>query len=325
MNRKLQTLCRSLPLLAATLGTAAIAQDAGFDAVRVAPLAEREYGGHWEPLPQAVGVPAGQRVRTSSNGRLALQLASGSGVITLGGDSLLRVHETEGPAPPARMGLARVQLAAGVARIDAGRHEQRPSADLRINLRALKLRVFGAEVWVESGLDADEVCLLRGAVEIVTPTGTERLDDRNTCLRWHDNTAQHLAADSTAAMAARLAQTAFPGEPGAASAHGTNTVTLPTPASSGVTIIVSGAAAAEPERYWSLVLASLPTATAAEQAAAQLLSQGMEVVVEPAQNKGRRVYRLTFGTYDTRAAAQAALQELRSTPGFKQAWVLDPT
>ncbi len=323
MNRTLQTLCRSLALLAVAMATVATAQDTGFDAVRVHPQAEREYGGHWEPVPQAIGITAGQRVRTSSNGRLALQLASGMGVITLGGDSLLRIHDTEPPAPPARMGLARVHLAAGVARIDAGRHDKRPSADLRVNLRALKLRVFGAEVWAETSIDSDEICLLRGAVEIVTPSGTERLDEPNNCLRWDGLTAQHLAAESTPIMAMRLARTAFPGEVAAESAR-MNTVTLPVPASSGVTITISGEAAPAPERYWSLVLASLPTLTAAEQEALRLTAQGMEVVVEPHALNGRSSYRLTFGTFETREAAQAALDELRKRPAFAKAWLLSP-
>ena len=75
-------------------------------------------------------------------------------------------------------------------------------------------------------------------------------------------------------------------------------------------------------RAWQLVLSSVHTAEAAEQESARLLSKGLEVVIESAQAKGRQVYRLTFGAFETREEAQRALDDQRHRPGFERAWVL---
>lgn len=75
-------------------------------------------------------------------------------------------------------------------------------------------------------------------------------------------------------------------------------------------------------RHWQLVLASVYTPEAAEQEAARLLSKGLEVVTETTQAKGRLVYRLTFGAFETREEAQHALEDQRRRPGFERAWVL---
>ncbi len=109
----------------------------------------------------------------------------------------------------------------------------------------------------------------------------------------------------------------------AAPAPATETTDRP-PAASDPTAADGDAALAQSlaARSWQLVLSSVHTPEAAEQESARLLSKGLEVVVESAEAKGRQVYRLTFGAFETREEAQRALDDQRHRPGFERAWVL---
>lgn len=286
--------------------------------------AEVEEAGGWQPLTYNLRLDSATRLRTGTRGRLELQLVDRA-QLRIGGDSELLVHSTEAPDGLVRRGLARVQLLRGRLRATAGPLDLWPPTDLRLNVGELRLRVFGAEVWAQAGETRDEVCLLHGAVEIRTPQGSERLDGRGDCLVWDGRTTQLLTADAAGPVAARLTALEFappqeqpftvriaprePPRPGPA-AEATEAMAHAAPA-------VTESATAS----WSLVLASVPTREAAEQEVARLRRRGVDTrIVEPAGDGG--AYRLTYGAFYTREAAERALRQKRRQRGFEKAWLL---
>ena len=320
--------CSGLCLLAAALPAAA--QGPGLEAMRLTAGIERERERRWEPLSEAGHVYDHERVRTTAGARAELQIAR-SGRIVLGGDTQLRVHSTDQPDPPARMGLARVVLERGSALIDTSNRAGVPPADLRLNIGDMRLRVFGSQVWAEANPAGEEICLLNGAVEILTPGATERLDRSGECLRWGSKGAQRLNPTQAGAMHPRLARTAF--ETANPSAM-TPAVVVPPPA---VAAVSDEPAHREPLSLpppppaatagdvavgrWALVLASFPTLDAAERAVLQFADRGVDARIEPADSRGRLTYRVTHGDFESRAAALQALnQRGGALSSFKQAW-----
>lgn len=150
----------------------------------------------------------GERLITGADGHVTVQL-DGGGMFSLADESTMRVHSVEIPEPPARASLLRMRLALGVMRVDARTADKQPPADIRVNLGTLKLRVFGADVWVQALPSGDEVCLLSGAVEILAPGSAERIDQPGECLRYTASGVQHLSAEEVGALAPRLARTAY--------------------------------------------------------------------------------------------------------------------
>lgn len=80
------------------------------------------------------------------------------------------------------------------------------------------------------------------------------------------------------------------------------------------------AVAATPTRYYSIVLCSQVSRTNAEAFVHQLAKEG---IANAEINEQTRIRKVTFGRYKTAEEAQQALNNLRSTPRFQQAWVIE--
>lgn len=307
------------------LAVPAFAEYAALDAVRVRGDVERERDGVRTALRSADTALAGDRIHTGASGRVALQLAP-VGTLTLGADGALLLHSIETVDPPARAGLARVVLERGTLRADARAQQQLAPADLRINVGALRLRVFGAEAWIERGADGDEVCVLAGAVELQTPEGPQRLDEPGSCLRAGRGGLQRLDVAASGAMAPRLARTAFPGDRAARAAAA---AVVPAAAEARAAAPAAEAApGATPEPApadggaWTIVLASLPEAARAEQEAQRLRAAGIDArVIEAQRGDGGTTYRIVSGRYASKDAAAPEIRALRARRGLAGAWV----
>lgn len=151
---------------------------------------------------------AGQRVQTGEGGRAELQV-EGGGSIVVGIYSRVLIENSEPPEPPARAALIRLRLETGALRIDARKQAKSDAADIRLQLPFLKMRVFGAEAFVLSGPDGDEVCVLSGAIEVSTPRADERIDRPRECLRWTELGTQHFEPDRRDNLAADMLQASF--------------------------------------------------------------------------------------------------------------------
>lgn len=326
---------RTVVAMGFLVASAAAAQSPGVHVVRTQSPAQvsLDGNGRWQPLAQADRVADGSEVRSSAGGRIALQLTQ-TGHLILGGDAWLRLHSSEIPDPPARMGLARLLLKQGALRVDARRRESFPPADVRINVGPLQMRIFGAEAWVESTAAGQEVCLLSGAVEIMTPASNQRLDEPGECLRYGSHGARRLSPGEAGPLPTRLLRTAFaddvaarlaasqagppaPPVPGMSRGDAPPATAPPPPPSP-----PEQAPAPSPLGLWTLVLASMPNEVAAERAAERLARRGLQVQIEPTQQGARTLYRLTYGAYPNRDATRQDLEQLRRLPGLEQAWAL---
>lgn len=339
---------RTAALLALLAAATAEAGNLRFDVVRLNGSANHESAQSIQSLLVAAPVVAGERIRTGSNGHVVLQLPP-VGSIALGADAALFVHSIEAEDHPARSGLARVVLESGAARINA-RAQQLPPADLRVNLGALRLRVFGAEIWAERGADGAEVCLLSGAIELQGNFGARRLDEPGRCLRSGPSGLQEQNANSAGAMAPRLALTAFPGDPTmqwvstlAASEPPMDVQTTPQPdlepgltpvpnaamepvavafASEVAPAAESAADAGANAGGWTIVLASVPAEAAAEREATRLRKAGLDArVLASARADGSATYRVISGQYASKIDAVPDLRAIRARHGLRAAWV----
>ncbi|MDD3761714.1 MAG: SPOR domain-containing protein [Nevskiales bacterium] len=311
---------------------------AAMDVARIHLDARRERNGISMPLKIADAVESGDVLRTGINARVGLQM-SAVGLLTLGGDTALRVHQIKPISPPARMNLALLVLDAGAIRVDTRPKAELPPADVRLNVGPLKLRIFGAHVWAERGTLADEVCLIGGAVELQTPSGPQRLDQPGSCLQWMDGEVRRLEPRQAGSLAPRLARTAFLSAtpstlPPAGHAPGPQAAT-PAPQQAAPTTAAGKprpkqdrtnqarqdqAAAGAP--VWTVVLASLPERARAETEAARLrqLELDTEVVAMPLAS-GKIVYRVIAGRYATKQQASNERDRIRGLRGLGAAWV----
>lgn len=160
------------------------------------------------PLSERSGIPAQTRLRSQFDGRLALVI-QGGGHLVLGGDSDLLTQSVEPGDATASSAVLRLQLKSGVLVVDARKLDQVSPADVRIALPYLNLRIYGSNAWVQSGPDGDEVCALAGAVEVDTPTGHDRLDRANECLRWYEGGGEHLAPGRRKGLATDFLRVSF--------------------------------------------------------------------------------------------------------------------
>lgn len=167
-------------------------------------------------------VQPGDEIRTGASGHLDLQLPP-VGQVILGSSTRVLIHSIEAIKPPARMGLARIVVHSGTVQIDTRGNGDLPPSDIRLNVGALRIRALGAAAWIDRGNGADEVCLLRGVVELQGPSGAMRLDQIGSCVRATDSGVALLDPPAAGPLATRLAQTAFPGEAMATTATATAT------------------------------------------------------------------------------------------------------
>ncbi len=287
----------------------------------------------YNPVRPADAIEPGVRLQTARPGRVELQLEP-VGRFALGDDSRVLLHSIEAVDPPARMHLVRLVHEAGTLRASSRTAGTTP-ADLRINLGAVRMRVFGAEVWMERASAFDEVCLVAGAVEMQTPAGPQRLDEPGACLRVTAGGLQHLDAAAAGPLAPRLLRTTADTRLAAAAAAAASTVATVTPAPQPppppppVPERPAPEPSAEPAPAppagagpWTIVLASLPERDRADSEAARLRGLGLDAtVIAAARDDGTTTWRVVSGSYPQKADAAADIAAIRKRRGLSGAWV----
>lgn len=252
---------------------------------------------------------SGDQARTGAGGRGSLRF--GVTMMTLGPDGALSVGAIEQPAGGLN-GRLDLQLQRGALRID-GTGERRVPQDVRLTLPDLRLRVFGADVWVEASAAARSVCLLSGAVEIAVVSGNERLDQPGDCLIV-DAAGAHRQQPDDATMNQRLALTDYAAVRVAAAAAAVAAAPRQEPAK--IAPVTAATASG-----WTLVAAALGDAESAELEAKGLVEQGLPGVVRIHDlPDGRRVYRVAIGSFATREQADRYGAEVKARYGMTQIW-----
>jgi hypothetical protein len=129
-------------------------------------------------------IASGTEVKTGGDGRADLSL-HGVPTLGLGNDVNLLLHSMD-------QDVLRIRVASGALRIDT-RTPPKPGGkgrDVRLNAGDLRLRISGAEAWVEVGDRSGQVCVIAGVVEAQQPTGAVRLDTPGQCLRQTGQSSQ---------------------------------------------------------------------------------------------------------------------------------------
>ena len=284
------------------------------------------------PVPEPIG--AGERVHTATGAHAGLQLGA-AGLVTLGPDTTLRIHSLFPPAPPGRMGMAKLVLEEGSANIDTRPQDNLPPSDVRLNVGDLKLRLFGAAIWASHAEAEDEICLLHGAVEVLTRESAQRLDEPGSCLQQGSAGMRVLSAREAGSLASRIAGTAFP-DPYARTAAVAKAAATPAPAPTQEPLLQP--AASQPQAQapaqaqtqaqtqtsgnWAIVLASVSNRARAEQEAERLRGSGLDArVVSATRGDGAATWRIVSGAYASKPEAESALPGVRAHRGFESAWV----
>jgi hypothetical protein len=326
----------AVTLVAAT-GPAAAQLPTPVAAVRIALPAELRRGEEIRALRLREPLQTGDRIVTGPQGRVSLQLAGG-GQLRLGGDSSLRLHSAEYP-DEASGGIARLVLERGALRLDALPRPPLLPQDYRLNLGRLRLRVFGGDAWTEINARGESLCLLQGAVEIVTDEGSERVDQPGECVIFGQQGHRlQLRADTGEALARKLLRTAFADDVNArmaADRAAAPSAALPAaaepPAPAPVDMLAPAGGAEAPTAAASaaprltVVLGSFPDAASAEIAAHRRRERGAVVEIRRHDTPAGARYRLIEGEYRDRREAAEALRAARRE-GIAEAWLmpLDP-
>ena len=298
-------------LLAAAVVCVAVpaVAEAGLTASRIAMPAVIRYGAEQRALKPGTEIRASNILKSGHGGRI--ELRDGGNTIRLGEEAEMYVHEQHD-------GQLKAVLIHGAAHlISAG---MRP-LDLRFNVGRLRLKLSGADVWVEQASDGETVCLLAGSVEVQSDLAPPRsLNKPNQCLfvdRLGD--ALLIKADRQGTLARKLAKTGLGSEEPASGA--------PAPVVSSVSRAASPQAAAAPAKPasaaagegWTIVLASHSTQERAERQAAKFNAQGILAEVRAQRSDRGRVYRVVSGVMPDEAEARAQLQRIRSR--YPDAWL----
>ncbi len=275
-----------------------------------------------ESLPLDADLPLmpGDRLVTGGRGRGSLR--SGQAAMTLGADGELVVTGSEaavGKSPALLLRLVR-----GVMRVDGGGGhavDHQPSTALQLELGDLLVRLSGADVWMRIGDAGSVVCLLDGTVDIRSARGTRRLDTAGDCLVV-DSGGQRVEQPEYAAMLERLALTEYARTGPSLDALAVSTVSPAEPpvvARQTPTVVATDGPRTG---GWTLVALALGDAESARLEAQGLIEQGLPGLVRPFNRPdGRRVYRVTVGSFASRAQAQAYSDQIRQPYGLPQLWV----
>jgi hypothetical protein len=280
-------------------------------------------------------------------------------LLTLGADAELFLHSAD-PPDAGRGALLRAQLVRGALRVDGRPKSGLPPQDLRLNLGQLRLRVFGAEVWMERSASAETVCLLSGAVEIQSSAGPERLDAPGDCLLFGAHGRRlHVRPDGEETLARKLVRTAFAEDyvtriaaeqapaaaPAQAAPPGTEAAPVPAPAAippppapsaprgaapgGAVGLPPAPAAGAagpgrrEPASGWTVVVASFPEQPAAEAEAARLRALGLQPTVRSRTDQGITKYRVTLGAFAAKEEARAYGVQVQGRHALASFWLTE--
>lgn len=252
------------------------------------------------------GLQAGDRLATGAGGRAAFVLAGG-GYLSLGANSVLRVHSVDAGAGAKT--IVRLVLETGVLRLDPKNGE-----DLRLNAGALRLRVYGADIWAGAEAAGDTVCLLRGAVEFQDARGgSGRIDNPGECVFISDSRAPLRYTPAPTILANKLGQTDL----GSATAPAS---LPPAPRPSGPQLRTPPDAATEPTG-WTVVILSLADEESAILETQGWREQGFDAHTFVDTIDGRRVHRVGLGRFETREEARAFAANVKTRLNIEQAWV----
>ena len=238
--------------------------------------------------------------------------------------------------------MGKFKLLAGAMLVDShsAGNRQLPQ-DVRLNVGALKTRIYGATVWGASTFEGDTVCLISGAAEIqITDETDHRLDTIGACLRrepsgllrnlsadsdrilaaaiaatnYSDNPAENTAAAKTVTDAAPLKPLVKPGKPVKAAPSTTIAVVSAEPAEAAAATPI---AVAKSANGWTVVVLSLATAAPIEARTQSLHDQGLPAVARSASVQGKPVHRVTIGQFVTQAEALAYAHGTLAKAGLK--------
>lgn len=320
-----------LALLALLLALPAAAE-IPLESIRVASPAELRNLGTATPLEPHAAVDEGDRIITGSGGRISLQFAQQS-MITLGENSELYIHSAD-PPDVGQGAVMRIQLPHGDLLVDARSTENVPPQDFRINIGSLSARVLGGHLWATADSEGETLCLLDGAAEINNGEDRHRLDGSNDCLGHRlDSNEVRIMTSTPEVMQPLLARTAFDmpkniamaalpqhlamaasNRPRIAAAQPI-AVQQPRPA----TPAPKAAAPAQPDG-WTVVVASLSDAQAAEKMKNKLAREGLHAHLQISTADPTR-QQVIIGSYKTQSDARKFAAKLKTQARFKGAWI----
>lgn len=313
------------------------AADIPLQSVRVTLPAELRSQGQTTTLQPHTAVDEGDRIITGDGGRISLQFAEQS-TITLGENSELYVHSAD-PPDAGQGAVMRLQLAHGDLQVDARTAENVPPQDFRLNIGALTVRVVGGHIWATADDKGETLCLLDGTVDISNGDERRRLDGRNDCLGHRlDSGEVRIVTSTPEVMQALLARTAFDAPKGTARAAlpqhlamapanrpkaSTQQRSAVAPAShaDANASTTSPAKTASPSSGgWTVVVASLADAQAAERMKNKLAGEGLHSSLQSSTADATR-QQVIIGDYKTQAEARRYAATLKTQGRFKGAWV----
>jgi hypothetical protein len=338
----------SLMALAALLTALPAAAQIPLEVIRVTAPVELRTQGLSSSIQPHNSVDEGDRVVTGRNGRASLQFAQQS-MITLGENSELYIHSAD-PPDAGQGAVMRMQLTHGDLLLDARSTENVPPQDFRINLGSLTVRVLGGYVWATTDDSGETLCLLEGAAEITNGDTKHRLDGRNDCLGHRlDTNEVRIMTSTPEVMQALLARTAFDAPKGVAAsalpqhlamapANRTKAMERRTLPNTRPIAIAAPAPDAAPAKAvasrksslatitapsgggWTVVVASLNDADAAEHMKRQLAGEGLDAALQASAADPTRK-QVIIGNYNNRTDAQREAGKLKAQARFKSAWV----
>lgn len=307
-------ICSGMLLCLALLPALPAAAADGLVALRVAPPVTLLRGGEPQSFVADLAIRDGDGIRTGNNARAALQLDRGS-IVTLGDDAELYVHSVD--AARGRAALARMVLNRGALRVDAITIPGLGSQDFRINAGRLRVRIYGAEAFIELNQDSESVCLLRGAIEVQAGDGKQaRVDDPGDCLALDRGGNLMRIQPNPQTLLARLDATDFDRRHYSAP---------PQAAAQASTVKPSAAKppqAAPAPGTWTVVIGSFGDAESATLEAAALREQGYAAEVHTATREGQVLNRIGIGRFDSADAARAYAQTLKQRMQISNAWIM---
>lgn len=214
----------------------------------------------------------GDTVRTSSGPVGAILHFADDGIVTLGGFSQLFIQGAD-PANLGRGEVLRAQLLRGEITLDAYPPAKVVPKDYRINVGSLKIRALGADMWAAINSGGEAVCLRKGALEIESLAGHQRLDINGDCLQQRNGKPLEILSDAEAELKSRM--------------------------------IV-----ATPLRRWTIVMATAKTRAAAKIIAGKLAEQMFHTTIHETGSMPSS-FNVTLGSFASAKEADKFAQQLQ--------------
>lgn len=288
--------------------TLAVQAQDGLTTTRVAMPAVLRHGAKQEGLKPGATAGSGDLIKSGHGGRV--ELRDGGNTIRLGETAEFYVHEMHA-------GQLKAVLVHGAAHLISSGN--RP-LDMRINVGRQRLKLTGADVWVEQASDGETVCLLAGAVDVQSDLAPARsMNVPGQCL-FVDRLGDPLLikADRQGTLARKLAQTGFGSdEPEAAPEVARPRRIQPLAAQAAPAPAATPAPAAASS--WTVVLASHRERPLADRHVQQFAAAGVAAEVREQMSDRGLMFRVVTGTHADESQARAHLQRMRQR--YPDAWL----